>query len=221
LLLNLTIKGRKFKYSVIDGDYRKRELAPALDLLVTAGIVHKVYHSSGQGIPVGAQADLTDYKIIYLDVGISQAILGLDVAEWLLHPLTKFVNQGSLVEAFVGQEMLTYGNAHRKKDLYYWHRESPSSQAEVDYLVQQAEAVVPIKVKMPARHSLRRRLGGTGRSIKSMQMFLDTHPASPYGIRFSTHNYSIHEKIHSYPLYTIASALAGRDQEKEALRSLI
>ena len=48
--------GEKFKYSQIDGDYRKRELAPAMDLLETAGLVHRVYSSSCQGFPLGAQA---------------------------------------------------------------------------------------------------------------------------------------------------------------------
>ena len=47
--------GRKFKYSLIEGDYRKRELAPALELVVTAGVAHKVYYSAGQEIPFGAQ----------------------------------------------------------------------------------------------------------------------------------------------------------------------
>jgi len=202
--------GRKFKYSAIDGDFRKRELAPALDLLVTAGIVHKVYHSSGQGIPIGAQADLSDYKIIHLDVGIAQAILGLDVTELLINPIAEFVNKGALFEAFVGQEMLGYASPYRRQELYYWHRESPSSQAEVDYLTQQAGVILPIEVK-----------SGTGRTLKSMQMFLGTHPASPYGIRFSTNNYSVHERIHSYPVYAIAVAFARKDEEKEALRSLI
>jgi len=41
--------GRKFKYSLIDGDYRKRELAPALDLLVTAGVAHKVIILQAKG----------------------------------------------------------------------------------------------------------------------------------------------------------------------------
>jgi len=49
--------GKKFKYSDIEGDYRKRELQPALNLLQTAGVVHKVYDCAGQGTPIGAQAD--------------------------------------------------------------------------------------------------------------------------------------------------------------------
>lgn len=202
--------GRKFKYNVIEGDYRKRELSPALDLLVTAGVIHKNYHSSGQGVPLGAQINFDDYKIVPLDVGISQAIAGLDLAQWFLNPLVELVNKGPLVEAFVGQEILCYQTPHRKKDLFYWHKESKASQAEVDYLIQKNQKVVPVEVK-----------GGSGRTLKSMQMFLDTHPASSYGIRFSSHNYSIFERVHSYPLYAIAQVFMDGDPElHEALKSL-
>lgn len=37
-----------------------------------------------------------------------------------------------------------------------------------------------------------------------MNLFLAAHLKSPFGIRLSTHNYSIHEAIHSYPLYAVA-----------------
>ena len=52
---------------------------------------------------------------------------------------------------------------------------------------------------------------GTSGTLKSLHLFLQLHQASPYGIRFSTQNYSIHEKIHSYPLYAIAAVIAQRD----------
>ena len=100
--------GNKFKYARIEGEFRKRELAPALELLDIAGIAHKVYNSSGQGIPLGAQADMQDYKVIFLDVGLTQTNLGLNLSDWFLHPLESFVNKGALVESFVGQEMLVY-----------------------------------------------------------------------------------------------------------------
>ncbi|MFQ5633249.1 MAG: hypothetical protein ACE5I1_31175 [bacterium] len=37
-----TVAGRKFKYNEVPGSYRKRELIPALNLLVKAGVVHKI-----------------------------------------------------------------------------------------------------------------------------------------------------------------------------------
>src|SRR5437588_10730014 len=47
--------GKEFSYREIHGEYRKRELAPALELLERANIIHEVRYSSGQGIPIGAE----------------------------------------------------------------------------------------------------------------------------------------------------------------------
>src|SRR3990172_4247013 len=139
--------GRKFKYSLIEGDYRKRELAPALDLLVTAGIAYKVYYSAGQGSPLCAQIDPQDYKVIFFDAGLAQAILDLDIAQWFLNPRREIINKGALVEAFVGQELLAYSSPHIKSNAYYWHREGRLGQAEIDYLLQVGAAVIPVEVK--------------------------------------------------------------------------
>ena len=204
-------QGKKFKFSNVEGNYRKRELAPALDLLVTAGIAHKVFYTAGQGIPLGAQADIQDYRAILLDVGLAQSALGFDLAGWFLNPLQEFINKGALVEAFVGQEMLAYDQPYSKNTLYYWHKESIAQQAEIDYLVQLKGEVIPVEVK-----------AGLGRTIKSLHYFLEKHPKSSHGIRFSTQNYSIHERVYSWPLYAIARVLADEHLEiKQAIQQLL
>jgi len=203
--------GQKFKYNLIDGEYRKRELAPALDLLVTAGIAHKVYYSAGQGIPLGAQHSDVDYKVIFLDTGLAQTNLKLKITQWFVQPLQEFINKGSLMEGFVGQELAAYDTPHTKNDLFYWHKDSSPQQAEIDYLVQIDNKIIPIEVK-----------SGDGRTLKSLHRFLETHTQSPYGIKFSTQDYSIHDKIHSYPLYAIAQAMNNFTTDtKNALVTLI
>ncbi|CAN5425958.1 ATP-binding protein [soil metagenome] len=201
--------GKKFKYSQV-GDFRKRELEPCVDLLVTAGVVHRVTHSDAHGIPLGAQADTRSFKLLFLDVGLSQFILDLKTGNWLLNPLQEFVNKGLLVEAFVGQELIVYEHPMKKAHLYYWKRDARGSEAEVDYVLQHERQIIPIEVK-----------SGKGNTLRSMQLFLENHPNSLYGIRFSTNNYSTYEKIHSYPLYAIAKVLAAGDSEvNDALLSL-
>jgi predicted AAA+ superfamily ATPase len=202
--------GKKFKYSAIEGDYRKRELAPALDLLVTAGVAHKIYHSAGQGIPLGAQKDIQDYKVIFLDIALAQALLGLDVAGWFVQPLAEFINKGSVVEAFIGQEMLTYDDPYIKKNLYYWHREARGSEAEVDYLMEQKEGIIPVEVK-----------SGAGTTLRSLQSFLESHTATPYGLRFSTQNYSEYQKIKSLPLYAVAQIMNQKNNELKGAMALL
>jgi len=203
--------GKKFKYSDIEGEYRKRELQPALNLLITAGIIHRVYASAAQGIPIGAQADFQVFKTLFLDVGLAQSILGLDLSSWFLDTSAEFINKGAIVESFVGQELLAYGSPLQKRDLYYWQRNAPSSTAEIDYLIQKKDRIIPVEVK-----------GGEGSTLKSMHAFLNSHPESPYGLRFSTQNYSILEKIVSYPLYAIAKvATEGQEELRKAIEALM
>ncbi len=191
--------GKKFKYSALEGDFRKRELSPCLDLLSTAGVVHKVFHSSAQGLPLGAQADPQTFKVLFLDVALAQSILGLDLGEWFLEVDEQLINKGEIAEAFVGQELLAYSNPAQKKTLYYWQRTERGSQAEIDYVTSIKENIVPIEVK-----------SGKGTTLKSMHMFLQKHPKASYGIKFSTQNYSLFENIHSYPLYAIAAAVKSQ-----------
>lgn len=57
---------------------------------------------------------------------------------------------------------------------------------------------------------------------KSMQAFLACHSNSPYSIRFSTHNYSEYENIHSYPLYAIIQIMCIKNTElRKAIENLI
>lgn len=184
--------GQKFKFSAIPGEYRKRELLPCLDLLTTAGVAHKVFQTDAHGIPLGAQVDPDDFKTIFLDIALSQAILGINSGDWIINPLEQFINKGGLVEAFVGQELLAYADPFKKEQLYYWHRTSKSSQAEIDYVMQKNGMIIPIEVK-----------SGEGSTLKSMHMFLESHPQAKFGVRFSTQNFSLYQNIYSYPLYAI------------------
>lgn len=188
--------GKKFRYSAIPGEFRKRELSPCIDLLTTAGVIHKVYDTAAQGLPLGAQIDPDSFKIILLDVALAQAILGLDITQWLLSAEQPWVNKGEVVEAFVGQELIAYSRPIQKQQLYYWLRNERTAQAEVDYVTAIQQDVVPIEVK-----------SGPGSTLKSMHLFLEKHPTSPFGMRFSTQNYSVYENIHSYPLYAVSTAI--------------
>jgi len=201
--------GNKFKYSNI-GEYRKRELEPCVDLLEMARVINTVYYTAGQGIPIGAQTNINDIKLIFLDVGLAQSILGADISNWVTAPQKDFINKGSVTEAFVGQEILAYSDQIKKAQLYYWHRDARGSESEIDYLIQLKDKIIPIEVK-----------SGEGRTLKSMNIFLESHIKSPYGIKFSTNNFSIFEKIHSYPLYAVSKLISENSEVYKAVMSLV
>jgi len=200
--------GELFQYKNIHGEYRKRELAPALDLLCKTNTVHRIYHSAGNGLPLGGEVNLEWFKIILVDIAICQAILGFDLSTWFSQPGIESVNRGNVTEAFVGQELLCYSYPYGKAELYHWKRAERSSLAEVDFLYPYKGRVLPIEVK-----------SGDGRTLKSMHAFLEGHKNSPAGIRFSAEPQSVWEKIDSRPLYAVASL--AHEEQKKSILSLI
>lgn len=200
--------GRKFAYKEIHGEYRKRELYPALQLLERTGIIHIVRHSSGQGIPIDSEVDFETFKIIYLDVALCQAVLGSDISMWFLNPLEGFENRGEIAESFIGQELICYSNPISKAELYFWKRKEKNSTAEVDYLVQKEDRILPLEVK-----------SAHGNTLRSLRLFLETHPKSTFGLRFSALNYSLHQSLDSRPLYAIVSL--SHESQKEAILNLL
>ena len=184
------LQGRKFKFTLVSDSLKKRELAPALDLLEKAGIVHKVVHSSAQGLPLGAQADLDKFKLLFVDVGLGQTMLGPGQGGWIIDPVNACVNKGGYAEAFAGQELIAYAAADMRAGLYYWLREARSSNAEVDYVANVDNQAIPIEIKS----------GPTG-SLKSLHLFLAEHPSSTYGIRLFANMPETNGPVRSYPLY--------------------
>lgn len=200
--------GKDFSYREIHGEYRKRELAPAMELLERANIIHSIRHSSGQGIPIGSEVDFETFKVIYLDIGLCQAILGSDISVWFLRPLEGFENRGELAEGFIGQELICYDSPYNKAEMYFWKRKEKNSAAEIDYLIQRREHILPIEVK-----------SGHGKTLRSLHLFLQTHPKSTSSVRFSSLNYSVMDKLDSRPLYAAASL--AHESQIEALARLV
>ena len=188
--------GEKFKFTKISDCHRKRELEPALELLEKAGLVHRIRHTHANGLPLGAEADFEKYKVIFLDVVLSNSIMNMSAKEWILTPFKEIINRGGMTEAFVGQELLSYSDPNVRAQLFYWHREARSSNAEVDYIVAHGNKIVPVEVKS----------GVTGR-LKSMGVFLDEHSKSRFGIRFFSGIPTKDANVLSYPLYAIKPAL--------------
>lgn len=189
--------GNKFVFSTVNPDARSRELRPALELLSKAGVAHIIYHSSSNGVPLGAEINLQRFKVIFMDIALAQAVLGSDSAIWIVNPKQQMVNQGQLAEAFIGQELLAYSPSYRKSSLYYWAREKRGSLSEVDYVTAFKGKVVPVEVKA----------GQTG-GLKSMQIFLNEKKHSDSGILFSLNNYRKTPRITHLPLYAISSYLS-------------
>ena len=101
------------------------------------------------------------------------------------------LNRGSQAEQFAGQELLAYRKPYIQSELFYWDRQKPNSSAEVDYIINVNERVIPIEIKA----------GKTG-SLRSLQLFLNEKNYS-LGIRLSMKPLEISNRVFSIPLYMI------------------
>lgn len=185
--------GGKFVYTnagVLSNPVQAKE---ALDLLEMAGLVYKVYHTSGQGIPLGSNVNYKMFKALLHDNGIFQKLSGLRLSELLIANNIDLLNKGNIAEAFAGVEMMKYANIYEKRQLYYWHREKRGSSAEVDYLIEHQGQVVPVEVK-----------SGSSGKMQSMNRFLEERN-SAFGIRLSLENFTAYDRICVIPLYAISN----------------
>ena len=185
--------GTKFKYSNELTSLTNPMIKQVIDLLEMAGLVYQVTHSSSNGIPLGAEANPKKIKLLIFDTGIYQRILGLDVASLLLKDDIEVINKGNIAELFVGLELLKSNDAYEKTALYYWHREAKNSQAEVDYVIQNQDFILPVEVK-----------AGTKGAMQSMHLFMD-EKKSRYGLRLSLENFTEYEKVKVLPLYAVSN----------------
>jgi predicted AAA+ superfamily ATPase len=185
--------GSKFKYSRVSpeggGTVGYKD---ALELIIKAGIARRIFHTSARGLPLGAQVNEKKFKILPLDTGIYQRMLGLDLSEHIISDFSTLINRGHLSELFVGLELISHQSSHLRPQLYYWHREAKSSNAEIDYVISSRGRIIPIEVK-----------SGIRGQMQSLHLFL-TERNLTTGLRISAENFSTYNSIQAIPLYAVS-----------------
>lgn len=187
--------GTQFTYSYPQATLTNVQIKEALDLLQRAGLAHAVTHSAANGLPIGAEINPKKRKWMLFDTGIMQRILGLSIGDLLLEDTLEVINKGAIAKQHVALELIKSQSPYQQVQLYYWHRDAKSSQAEIDFLVQKHSDIVPVEVK-----------AGSRGSMQSMYIFLK-EKQSRYGIRFSLENFSSLPSIMVFPLYAVKNAM--------------
>ena len=165
--------GAKFMYSRVGREERSRDLSRALELLCLARVAHRIRHTAANGIPLGAEADDRNFKVLFMDVGLLCRSCGLSVLDAENAEDVLMINAGAVCEQFIGQHLLYSGEFYEEPRLYCWMRQKKQSSAEVDYVVAVGEHVIPVEVKA----------GKTG-TLKSLQLFL-REKRRDFGLRFN------------------------------------
>lgn len=137
----LTKENKKFIYGLIKEGSRAKEYEMAMLWLIDCGLIHKVQHVTAPNLPLKAYEDLKAFKLFVLDVGLLSCMVRTNQSV-LLDGNELFKEfKGALTEQYVLQQLKTL---HRL-ETYYWTNEKGS--AEVDFLVDTGEKIVPIEVK--------------------------------------------------------------------------
>lgn len=183
--------GQQIKYTSIDSESRSEETKKAVLLLERAQIIHRVRSTSGHGLPLGAESSEKIFKAIFLDVGLMQTICGILWSHISDKEELTRINEGSLAEQFVGQELMANASITQPVPLYYWKREFRGSSAEVDYLIAHEGEASPIEVKSAV----------SGR-LKSLHLFCEKyHPKNAFVV--SSHPFQKRDHITWIPLYSV------------------
>lgn len=209
-LLRLTLHsaahqiGSKFVYSQVSRDFRSVQIKEALSLLTLAGLLIPVYNTAANGFPLGAEADESCAKYLFLDSGLLLSILGMDLGsittlseQILIGNATDLVNKGHITEMVAGLEIIKNMPPDSIPSLFFWMRSAKNSLAEVDYVMAKNMKILPIEVKAEVR-------GG----MKSLYAFMETKHIN-HAIRTSLENFGSftkdNGKINIYPLYALRS----------------
>ena len=194
--------GVKIKYSAISPRDQSVTIKKDIELLSMARVIGKVIHSHCSGLPLQADLEEKVYKLLFLDIGLMNAICGLDWLSISQMEEIKLINQGAIAEQFIGQHLQAILADKPNRELNYWLREGRASNAELDFVIGIGGNIIPIEVKS----------GATG-TLKSLHQFMATKQA-PLAIRFDTNLPTVHQ------IDTVININKQRKQIKYPLISL-
>ncbi len=208
-----TTVGKKIRYVDLLPAKRSTISDRILNLFVSARIFYRVAHSGSNALPLKAEIKTNYSKGLFLDVGLFLALSGLSIGEMATTENLFFSNSGALAEQYIGQHLLYSQPGYKQPELYCWSREKAQSNAELDYVMQLSNQVMPVEVKA----------GKTG-TLRSLHLFMEQKQLST-ALRFSTHTPVVEEIVspapstYSYTLVSLPFYLVG--QSSRLMNTLI
>ena len=181
----LARENKKFLYKVVKEGARAREYEDALQWLVDARLVHKIYRSTAPGLPMSAYDDLSAFKLYLVDVGLLRRLAQLAPTAFGEgnRLFTEF--KGALTENYVLQTLICQFEVQPR----YWSQSNPPY--EVDFLIQRENDIIPIEVK-----------SDTNITGKSIRKFKELFPNQvKLRVRFSLENLKLDGDMLNIPLF--------------------
>ena len=181
----LARENKKFFYRTVKEGARAREYEDALQWLVDARLVHKIYRSTAPGLPISAYDDLAAFKIYLADVGLLRRLARL--APTAFHEGNRLFTEfkGALTENYVLQSLVAQFEGTPR----YWSQNNPPY--EVDFLIQRENDIFPIEVKSETNTA--------GKSLKKFKELFSGKVR--LRVRFSLNNLKLDGGLLNIPLF--------------------
>lgn len=179
IVSQLAKENQKYVYGAVREGGRARDFEEAIEWLVSAGMLNRVYNVSKPEHPLPAFDKLDAFKLYLFDTGLLKCMAGIDNGALLLK--SDFQFKGPLTENFVLQQLKGQYDVPPR---YYSTR-----YGEIDFLLQDGQEIIPVEVK--------------GREEKSAPTFkkyiAEKEPGT--AVRFSEMEYLQNGRITNVPLY--------------------
>lgn len=159
-------------------NYKSRDVSEAFRTLMKTYLLTLVYPTTSTRIPI-LENKRRSPKLQMLDTGMVNYFAGMQYALINSDSIDN-VFEGRLAEHIVGQELLSASSSVRHHN-HFWVREKKQSTAEVDYVIQVDDLLIPVEVKA----------GKTGR-LRSLMAFIDEAPHA-YAVRISSAKYCVEQ----------------------------
>ncbi|MDD4148535.1 MAG: AAA family ATPase [Bacteroidales bacterium] len=174
---SIKLAGERIKFEgFAHSNYKSKDVGECLRILEKTFLLSLNYPTSSVQVPIMENIRKSP-KIQFLDTGIVNKFAGLQ-ASILSSNLIDDLFEGKIAEHIVGQELLFLQKSVLAKNTF-WVREKKQSNAEVDYLIQINDMLIPVEVKA----------GKTGR-LRSLMAYVDAAPHN-CAIRVYSGNYNI------------------------------
>lgn len=181
IVAQLAKPNEKFMYGAVREGARARDFEEAIEWLVSAGMLNRVYNVSKMEHPLSAFDKLDQFKLFVFDTGLLKQMAGVDNSAILLK--TDYQFKGPLTENYVLQQLQGQFEVEPR---YY-----SDKKGEIDFVVQNKMEIIPIEVK-----------GGEDRSANSFKTYVANN-APQHTYRFSKRGYRKDGGFTNLPLYLV------------------
>ena len=181
IVSQLAKPNEKFMYGAVREGARARNFEEAIEWLVSAGMLNRVYNVSKMEHPLSAFDKLDQFKLFVFDTGLLKQMAGVDNSAILLR--TDYQFKGPLTENYVLQQLQGQFEVEPR---YY-----SDKNGEIDFVVQNKMEIIPIEVK-----------GGEDRSANSFKTYVANN-APQHAYCFSKRGYRKDGGFTNLPLYLV------------------